>query len=458
MSEKMIEGQQLYTDILETNPPMTTWLHLPAVVLSRALGLSADSFQMFLTFMFLVACLALSWISLERAGLRRLASAFTLAGTVALTLPWLATNSEREQWALAALMPIMAVQIVHCARLKASVHERMLAGTLAGLAVAIKPIFALCVVAPALYIAWRSRSVQGLFRREYWVAAGVNLAYLGAINWGYPTYRTNMLPGLLDTYFQVRAPLLALASPDIVLSLAAAAALLVARGKRILGSPVEMITLLTGLGFLLAYVLQGKGFLNHATPVSGLVLMAVLSSILLKPSRIQTTRSLSSQHVATLASIILVAGVLLLQLRAATSPTLYPSIAFAEPIRRLSPNPRILAISGDLSVGHPLAREVHGQWVSSTSSQWLAASAAFLEQRQNAEPDARARMQKWIKSDLDRLTRDIVTNRPDVIVFDDSLFSEGALSRLAPKLAVALSAYERAGQNGSLRLLILRRD
>ena len=67
-------------------------------------------------------------------------------------------------------------------------------------------------------------------------------------------------------------------------------------------------------------------------------------------------------------------------------------------------------------------------------------------------------MQTWIWSDLDRLTRDIVINRPDVIVFDDSLFSEGALTRVAPTLAVALSAYERAGQNASLRLLILRRD
>ena len=133
-------------------------------------------------------------------------------------------------------------------------------------------------------------------------------------------------------------------------------------------------------------------------------------------------------------------------------------MAFVEPIRQLSPNPRILAVSGDLKAGHPLARAVNGQWVGATSSQWLAASAALLRQRPNASAATRMRMQQWIHSDLDRLTSDVIRNRPDVIIFDDSLFSEGALSRLAPKLARALSTYERAGQNGSLRLLILRRE
>ena len=458
MSEKLLDGQRLYIDILETNPPMTIWLHMPAVALSRATGLSADSLQILLTFLFLVTCLGLSRRILAKARLGRLAFAFTLSGAVALTLPWLATISEREHWALAALTPIIAIQIVHCTRRNTSLRLRMIAGGLAGLAVAIKPVFALCVVAPALYTAWRTRSIQGLFRKEYWIAAGVNLIYLGSVFWCYPTYRTQMLPGLLDTYFRARAPLISLATPDLVLSLAAVGGLLVARRKRILGSPVEVITLLTGLGFLSAYVLQGKGFLNHATPICSLALMAVLLNARLKPSRIRMNRSLSAQNTATLASILLAAGVLLLELRAGTNPTLYPSLAFVEPIQRLSPQPRILSVSGDLSVGHPLAREVHGQWVGVNGHQWLAASAALIGQQPGIDAVTRARMQTWIRLDLDRLTRDVTVNRPDVIIFDDNLFSEGALSRAAPKLAAALSAYERAGQSGSLRLLILRRD
>ena len=352
----------------------------------------------------------------------------------------------------------MAVQIVQCARRDTTGRLRVIAGALAGLALAIKPVFVLCVLAPAVYAAWRTRSIQSLFRKEYWIAAGVSIGYLAAIYWGYPAYRTNMLPGLLDTYFQVRVPLISLASPDLILSLLAVGAFFVARGRRLLGSPAEMIPLLTGFGFLFAYVWQGKGFLNHAAPICSLILMTILLSGLLKPSRVLTIRSLSSQHAATLATIIMIAGFALLDLRVATDPNLYPSMAFVEPIRHLSPTPRILAVSGDLKAGHPLARAVNGQWVSATSSQWLAASAALLRQRPNASAATRMRMQQWIHSDLDRLTSDVIRNRPDVIIFDDALFSEGALSRLAPKLARALSAYERAGQSGSLRLLILRRE
>ena len=227
MSEKLLDGQRLYIDILETNPPMTIWLHMPAVALSRATGLSADSLQILLTFLFLVTCLGLSRRILAKARLGRLAFAFTLSGAVALTLPWLATISEREHWALAALTPIIAIQIVHCTRRNTSLRLRMIAGGLAGLAVAIKPVFALCVVAPALYTAWRTRSIQGLFRKEYWIAAGVNLIYLGSVFWCYPTYRTQMLPGLLDTYFRVRVAFISLASPDLILSLLAIAAFFV---------------------------------------------------------------------------------------------------------------------------------------------------------------------------------------------------------------------------------------
>lgn len=458
MSEKLLDGQQLYTDLLETNPPMTVWLHMPAAALGRVLRVSADSLQILLTFLFLITCLGLSWRVLNVAGFRRLASAFFLAGAIALTLPWLATISEREHWAMAALMPIMAVEIIRCARRNASAHQRVLAGTLAGLAVAIKPAFTLCLVAPALYTVWRTRSIKSLFRREYWIAAGVNLIYLASVDWGYPTYRTNMLPGLLDTYFRIRAPLQSLVSIDLILCLLSVAAFLVARGKRMLGSPVEMITLLTGLGFLLAYVMQGKGFLNHATPICSLILMAVLLSAILKRSRLRAIRPLSAQKTAAVASIVLVGGFLVLELRTATNPTLYPSLGFVESIRSLSPNPRILTVSGDLGVGHPLAREVRGRWVGVNGHQWLAASAALISQRPGVDAMTRARMRSWIRLDLDRLTQDVINNKPDVIIFDDNLFGEGALFRLAPKLSIALSGYERAGQNGSLRLLIRRQD
>ena len=42
MCETVLDGQRLYTDIIETNPPATVWLYLPFVAFARAVHLSAE--------------------------------------------------------------------------------------------------------------------------------------------------------------------------------------------------------------------------------------------------------------------------------------------------------------------------------------------------------------------------------------------------------------------------------
>src|SRR6202008_4459963 len=42
LSEKILDGQRLYVDLIELNPPASTFLYLPAVGLARALGLAPE--------------------------------------------------------------------------------------------------------------------------------------------------------------------------------------------------------------------------------------------------------------------------------------------------------------------------------------------------------------------------------------------------------------------------------
>src|SRR5580704_17308889 len=42
LSEKVLDGQRLYADLIELNPPASTFLYLPAVALARALGLAPE--------------------------------------------------------------------------------------------------------------------------------------------------------------------------------------------------------------------------------------------------------------------------------------------------------------------------------------------------------------------------------------------------------------------------------
>jgi hypothetical protein len=41
--ERMLDGQRLYADILETNPPMSVLVYIPAILIGRAMGLPAEN-------------------------------------------------------------------------------------------------------------------------------------------------------------------------------------------------------------------------------------------------------------------------------------------------------------------------------------------------------------------------------------------------------------------------------
>ena len=42
VAERVLDGQRLYVDVIETNPPMAVLIYMPGVVIARALGLPAE--------------------------------------------------------------------------------------------------------------------------------------------------------------------------------------------------------------------------------------------------------------------------------------------------------------------------------------------------------------------------------------------------------------------------------
>src|SRR5262245_39342944 len=40
--ERWLDGQKLYSDIIETNPPMAILVYVPAILIARSLGISAE--------------------------------------------------------------------------------------------------------------------------------------------------------------------------------------------------------------------------------------------------------------------------------------------------------------------------------------------------------------------------------------------------------------------------------
>ena len=111
------------------------------------------------------------------------------------------------------------------------------------------------------------------------------------------------------------------------------------------------------------------------------------------------------------------------------------------PVEAIAAKPRLMSITADIAVGHPLTREVHGQWVGSVCSQWISAGALALEKRGGLSPAQRAKLDAYMAFDRRLLTGDIVHGRPDVILIESRSFDWAAWAKADPALAAALDAY-----------------
>src|SRR5438876_4199072 len=70
VSERMLDGQRLYVDILETNPPMAVSVYVLGVALARAIGVRPEVATDGLIFLLFAASLALTWRILQHSSLR----------------------------------------------------------------------------------------------------------------------------------------------------------------------------------------------------------------------------------------------------------------------------------------------------------------------------------------------------------------------------------------------------
>ena len=455
LAEAVLSGQRLYVDILETNPPLTMILHLPACLIARATGIRPELAQHLLTLATLAGCLAVSADILRTTGRGGQVAGFVTATAVFQLVPWLNTFGEREQFAVMALLPFVALWRPPEATGPRPWRAVVLAGIGAGLATALKPVFALCLIVPAVHDLIASRRIAALVRPEYLIAAALAGLYLGAAAIVYPVFFTTFSRVLADTYFQYRMDLWPLlARPEL-----GNLALLTAVGwiqRRHPATPdwARAATLAAG-GFLLAFVAQAKGYLNHE--------MAVLSLGYLGVAGLIAPRVLSALRQRDLASVPLVIhltglpllGFLTLWLYAQEARTIpYRSMALVDEVAHAPGARTILALSPDLDVGHPFARSAGLRYVGSSCSQWLAQTAGERGRTRGASPGLRARMARYVDADLARVTSDLRTRQPDLVLLDRA---SGELFRSGPSASVlqrALAGYHPIARQHDVELLV----
>ena len=453
VAERMLDGQRLYVDVLETNPPASVWLYLPAVGLARILGVSSEFLVDAQTYVCAALSLSACAAILGRASLLDSFNRPWLLVSAAAILTLLPNGvfGQREHFVLMALLPMLSVLAARAAGVPGALVTTVFAALAAGCGLAIKPHYALCL-APAMLVAawsqnawhpWPSALRQALFSVETLVMAAVIALYAGLVAWFQPEFFERILPAMAMVYVPVRlTPLQFATHPAMLIWAGALVSMVLAARQRIAAPPLSLLALASA-GAMLAFVLQGKGFMYQAYPMLALALAGGMLAVLDK----------HGTSTATLRMLALGALLVMGQASWKWFGAAWDSIQLREVLARIQPSPRFLAISSELSVGHPLVRQVGGTWLSREPCLWNIKGGLERKEREQLDPATLAQIDAYGKSQRDILLEDIRNGRPDIVLVQIALMDWSKWAAADAEISAELAAFENRGTYDGVQVL-----
>lgn len=429
VAERTLDGATLYRDIEEVNPPASVLLYVPPVVIARWLALPPEPITVALVTLIaglsIVQTARILPVAPGQRDLLAAAAAFAL-----LVLP-ADLFAQREHVALIAALPMIAILAARAQSLPVAPTNAWSAGLAAGITVAIKPHFALALLFVASWAIVRHRSLRPVIGAE-WIMLGLTaVGYALIVQLAFPLYLDRMLPLLRLVYLPDRDSWRHLLTGHMTLipAVCAVLTLWLARGRP---APATVATLFAAAGFVAAGLVQGKGYLNHGYPGIALALLAIT----LELTRAGHARRLGLFCGALLALISTVAYA-----RVSTPDALRDAVVRHAPL-----HPRLIGISFDFALGHPLTRWVDGRWVGTRGDLWVTGNTRQPLADPALPPERRTAIVKAARDDAALLAADIMRGRPDMVLVDDDPGPDWIAAN--PPVARAMRAYrpvERVG-------------
>ena len=434
--ERVLDGGRLYVDVIETNPPMSVLAYLPAIVISRTTGLTAETVVDALVFAAIFASLACCSLLLRRSGNLVGARGWPLvlfAFAILAILP-AQTFGQREHIAVIALLPMLAVLIARIAESAPPRWLAMAAGLGAAVTLAFKPHFALAVYVPLAVVGVVTRlSWRVLLLPEHLAAAAGGILYVSitAIHW--PQFFTEILPLLRDVYVPVKPPLTALLEkPAISLwAIALLAIMALQRGRQL--APPLILLMAASAAFAVAFLLQGKGWPYQSYPSIALALFA-LGYALTRDDRTSRLWRFG-------------AGVLLLALFVRSMlwfDTAFDARPLQQRVAQLGlKRPAILAITAEPGIGHPLTRAVGGTWVSRQQGLWIDTYLTVMRRSGMLDDLRAAAFETYAERERQRLIEDVRRTPPTILLVDDLTGGASDWLTAHPDVAALLTDFQK---------------
>lgn len=436
VGERILDGQRLYVDILETNPPMAGSVYLLGVALARAIGVRPEVATDFLIFLLIASSLALTWRILQYSSLRGRLADGTLAvwATVLLSVLPMYDFGQREHLALLTMLPAIGVYILRANREAIMPSAVLIAALSAAITLSFKPYFAFAVGLCIFAAAAQARDWRVLFAPENWLAAGLVVIYGICTLVFYPEYFTIIYPLVRDVYLLLKAPTLALfVTPATALWVGAIMIVLALQSQQRKLDTACFVLLAASFGFAIAFFVQGKGWGYHAYPMVALGLLAVGCAV----SAIDHERAAS--HRLRFAAMFAVVAMF-----ARACIWFNASVDFRQvedQVARLGPHPKILVLSAAAVIGHPMVRKLQGTWISRQEAFWVREIIRRSLSDETIDPQTAARLEVYITRERAGLIEDFRKQPPDIILVDNQDSDWGRWAHADPELSALLKSY-----------------
>ncbi len=363
-TRKFIEGQRLYIDIIEINPPLNFYLTIPALHLSDWTGVSETVGYVVYT----SAIGALSGLWLMRLTLRAAIDQAQKAiliggGLVGLFLLPIGEFAQREHLLLLFALPYLYCALLGDDKLQLSATERILLGLTATFGLALKPYFLLIPAAIVLV-----GSFKKLFRRIFalenlGLAIGL-ISYAGFVVIIHPEYFSDVLGVAPKVYGVYGEPAKAVLLRSELIALLMLMVLYFLKG-----APRDRISgrlTAASFGALLAYLIQFKGWDYQAIPLAHFV---SLTAIWVAHAKGIFSRREIPAAILSLAIVATTLGVHVLPgpYKPATTER------FSQYVDR--PDRRMVVYSTNVWASFPFVNAVKGDWSSRFPAQWIVPGA-----------------------------------------------------------------------------------
>src|SRR6267378_2111451 len=438
VGERVLDGQRLYVDVIEINPPMAVLAYLPGIALARALGLDPKLITDILILILAVASLAAASRILRRSSVLdnvRWVPMVIWAAAVLMILP-MHVFGQREHIATLAFLPALAGYALRSNREPLPLWAILIAGIGAGITLMFKPFFAFAVILCVVATAVRSYSWRTLFAPENMIAGGLVTVYSVCTYVFYPEYFAVIYPLVRDTYLSWSMPASAvLANSATVLWLCAVISVFFLRRERGLDAAL-LVTLLASLGFVVAFFLQRRGWAYHFYPMVALAMLALGYAMA------------ADAVTTTIPRRFNLAGMFVMAVTFAGGSMWFNTNVTVGPIdgtvASLGPRPKILMLSGEAANGDPLVRTLNGVWFSRQENLWVREFVRLARENGPIDPQTDAKLDAYLAQERTWLIEDFKRQPPDVVLIDNLRDDWGAWARSNSQLAELLTPYTLA--------------